>query len=246
MFLFWGYFPCCASLLIRIHYRVHLMSSSISLRNHITKRRLSMYLSTGLIKLSFGQCVDICLPSCSAYPWGPFRGLYQKHTFPVLHQAYQSPLTPMMVSTSVSLCSFLIALVDCSQHEAALKSESWDFLTIPCLALVLLKKYMFIMVMHVPAPSRVWLFATPWAVSCQVPLSLGFPGKNTGVGCHFLLQWGLPDPGIKPMSPALQVNALPWSCCMLILSPNTFALWFVLKIVLFWSSPATCFSSHYF
>ena len=31
-----------------------------------------------------------------------------------------------------------------------------------------------------------------------------FPGKNTGVGCHFLLQWmNLPDPGIEPTSPAL-------------------------------------------
>ena len=29
-----------------------------------------------------------------------------------------------------------------------------------------------------------------------------FPGKNTGVGCHFLLQGNLPDPGIKPTSPA--------------------------------------------
>ena len=29
-------------------------------------------------------------------------------------------------------------------------------------------------------------------------------GKNTGVGCHFLLQGNLPDPGIKPGSPALQ------------------------------------------
>ena len=27
-----------------------------------------------------------------------------------------------------------------------------------------------------------------------------FPGKNTGVGCHFLLQGNLPDPGIKLMS----------------------------------------------
>ena len=27
-----------------------------------------------------------------------------------------------------------------------------------------------------------------WTVACQVPLSMGFPGKNTGVGCHFLLQ----------------------------------------------------------
>ena len=35
------------------------------------------------------------------------------------------------------------------------------------------------------------------------------PGKNTGVGCHFLLQGNLPDPGIEPRFPALQVDALP-------------------------------------
>ena len=35
--------------------------------------------------------------------------------------------------------------------------------------------------------SRVRLFVTPWTVAHQVPLSKGFPGKNTGVGCHFLL-----------------------------------------------------------
>ena len=26
------------------------------------------------------------------------------------------------------------------------------------------------------------------------------PGRNTGVGCHALLQGNLPDPGIKPLS----------------------------------------------
>ena len=52
---------------------------------------------------------------------------------------------------------------------------------------------------------HVWLFVTPWTVACQAPLSMGFPspwdlpGKNTGV---FLLR-NLPDPKIKPMSPAL-------------------------------------------
>ena len=38
-----------------------------------------------------------------------------------------------------------------------------------------------------------------------------FPGKNTGVGCHFLLQGDLPDQGIKPVSPesnALKVDSL--------------------------------------
>ena len=35
------------------------------------------------------------------------------------------------------------------------------------------------------------------------------PGKNTGVGCHSLLQGNLPDPGIEPRSPALQADSLP-------------------------------------
>ena len=36
-----------------------------------------------------------------------------------------------------------------------------------------------------------------------------FPGKNTGVGCHFLLQGIFPIQGIKPRSPALQADSLP-------------------------------------
>jgi len=35
------------------------------------------------------------------------------------------------------------------------------------------------------------------------------PGKNTGVGCHALLQGkDLPSPGTEPRSPALQVDSL--------------------------------------
>ena len=30
--------------------------------------------------------------------------------------------------------------------------------------------------------------ATPWTVACQAPLFMGFAGKNTRLGCHFLLQ----------------------------------------------------------
>ena len=30
-----------------------------------------------------------------------------------------------------------------------------------------------------------------------------FPGKDSGVGCHFLLQGNLPGPGMEPRSPAL-------------------------------------------
>ena len=36
--------------------------------------------------------------------------------------------------------------------------------------------------------SHVELFVTQWTVAPQAPLSMDFPGKNTGVGCHALLQ----------------------------------------------------------
>ena len=43
--------------------------------------------------------------------------------------------------------------------------------------------------------SRVRLFATPWIVAYQAPPSMGFSGKNTGVGRHFLLQGIFPTLG---------------------------------------------------
>ena len=55
-----------------------------------------------------------------------------------------------------------------------------------------------------------------------------FPGKNTGMGCHALLQ-GILDPGIEPRSPTLQADSLPSeppgpqiiTCIILILIINT-------------------------
>ena len=49
----------------------------------------------------------------------------------------------------------------------------------------------------------------PWTVVYQASVSMGFSGKSTGVGCHFLLQGIIPDPGIEPRSPALQADTLP-------------------------------------
>ena len=45
--------------------------------------------------------------------------------------------------------------------------------------------------MHVHAQC-LQLFVTPGTVAHQAPLSTGFPGKNTRVDCHFLLQEILP------------------------------------------------------
>ena len=46
--------------------------------------------------------------------------------------------------------------------------------------------------------SHVRLFATPWSVTHQDPLSMEFSGKNTGVGCHFLLQGIFLTQGLNP------------------------------------------------
>ena len=37
------------------------------------------------------------------------------------------------------------------------------------------------------------------------------PGKNTGMGCHALIQGIFPTQGSKPRSPALQADSLPLS-----------------------------------
>ena len=50
----------------------------------------------------------------------------------------------------------------------------------------------------VKALSGVRLFATPWTVAHKVLCPWGFPGKSTGVGCHFLRQGIFPTQGLNP------------------------------------------------
>ena len=57
--------------------------------------------------------------------------------------------------------------------------------------------------------SHVWLFVTPWTVAHQAPLSMGFSRQEYRRGLPFPSSGNLPDPGIKPRSPALQVDSLP-------------------------------------
>ena len=51
--------------------------------------------------------------------------------------------------------------------------------------------------------SRVRLFVTPWTGAYQDPLSMGFSRQECWSGLPFPSPGGLPDPGIKPASPAL-------------------------------------------
>ena len=67
-----------------------------------------------------------------------------------------------------------------------------------CLLLLLLSRF-----------NRVRLFVTPWTVAHQAPLSMGFSRQEYWTGFPFSIPGDLPDPGIKPESPALQSDSLP-------------------------------------
>ena len=53
------------------------------------------------------------------------------------------------------------------------------------------------------------LFATPWTTAHQAPLFMGFPKQEYWNGLPFPFPGDIPDPGIQPVSPALQVDSLP-------------------------------------
>ena len=57
--------------------------------------------------------------------------------------------------------------------------------------------------------SHVQLFETPWTVAHQTPPSMEFSRQESWSGLPFPSPGGLPNPGIEPESPALQVDALP-------------------------------------
>ena len=56
--------------------------------------------------------------------------------------------------------------------------------------------------------SRVRLFAIPWTVTYQAPPSMEFSRQQCWSGLPFPSPRDLPDPGVEPMSPALQADAL--------------------------------------
>ena len=79
--------------------------------------------------------------------------------------------------------------------------------------------------------SHVQLFATPWTVAYQVPLSMGFSRQEYWSGLPCPPPGDLSNPGIEPTSPALAGSSLPlshqgspvglYSCCLNVL-PSSF------------------------
>ena len=52
------------------------------------------------------------------------------------------------------------------------------------------------------------LFATAWTIISQAPLSMEFSRKGHRSGLPFPSPGDLPDPGMEPISPALQADSL--------------------------------------
>ena len=63
--------------------------------------------------------------------------------------------------------------------------------------------------------SHVWLFVTPWTVAYQAPRFMGFSRQEYWSRLPFPSPGDLPNPGIKPGSPALQTDALPSEPCFI-------------------------------
>ena len=72
-----------------------------------------------------------------------------------------------------------------------------------------LRKYATSELSEVKSLSCVQLFATPWTVAYQAPLSMGFSRQECWSGLLFPSPGDFPDPGIEPGSPSLQTDALP-------------------------------------
>ena len=73
--------------------------------------------------------------------------------------------------------------------------------------------------------SCVWLFATLWTVTSRLLCSWDSPGKNTGEGCHALLQGIFPTQGLNPMSYALAgrffTTSATWEISNCVIQANT-------------------------
>ena len=76
-----------------------------------------------------------------------------------------------------------------------------------------LVEYIFFFLCVLSCLSRVWLFATPWTVTRQGPLSMEFSRQGWWSGLPFPSPGDLLNPGIGPGSLALQEDSLlsePW------------------------------------
>ena len=62
--------------------------------------------------------------------------------------------------------------------------------------------------MHTKSLQSCLRLVTLWTIACQAPLSMGFSRQEYWSRLPFPSSGDIPDPGIKPRSPALQMVSL--------------------------------------
>ena len=85
--------------------------------------------------------------------------------------------------------------------------------------------------------SCVWLFANPWTVACQAPLSMGFSRQEYWSGLSCPPPGDLPDPRIKSASPALigrffttPINSFIWIVKHFFFQPFHLKIWILFSL----------------
>ena len=86
---------------------------------------------------------------------------------------------------------------DCSRRVNMNRISAWPGNVSTCISLVF---YLL---------SLICLFATPWMVARQAPLSMEFSRQEYWSGLPFPPPGDLPHSGVKPGSPSLQAGSLP-------------------------------------
>ena len=123
-----------------------------------------------------------------------FKPTFSLSSFTFIKRLFSSLLS------AIGLCHLHIWGYWCSWHINYTLSQSPDLVSrVPEFHVELFTQYHHLKVslwllkwkvkLKVKSLSRVRLFATPWTVTCtRLLCPWDFLGKNTGVGCHFLLQ----------------------------------------------------------
>ena len=101
-----------------------------------------------------------------------------------------------------------VELLETKQEEAAssfFPRAFWTLYVFADLNFFYLKKVQSAIMLVL---NHIRLFATPWTVAHQAPLSMEFSRQKYWNGWPFPSPRGLPHPGIEPGSPALQADSL--------------------------------------
>ena len=136
----------------------------------------------------------VCVNSVAAvFSW--VLGRKKKRTFARFRRTCLSH--PELVSFSFHMCFQILFSTMCNPKFFSVQCTVWSILITYFPVQLYVSFHLCIMLSHV------WLFVTLWTVAPQAPLSVGFPRQEYWNGLPFPSRENRPEPGIKPVSPAL-------------------------------------------